>query len=123
MILRGSLPLSQPADNSSTLSTRHSVIHNFPAARPFRRISREPGTEFRHRPDEFRNEVFMFGKMRRAIAGVRSWLPSGDAGMSTAEYAVGTVAAVAFAVVLYKVVNSSAVMSALSKIIKDALSV
>lgn len=42
----------------------------------------------------------MFGKMRRAIAAVRSWLPAGDAGMSTAEYAVGTVAAVAFAVPL-----------------------
>lgn len=46
-----------------------------------------------------------------------------DTGMTTAEYAVGTVAAVAFAVVLYKVVNSSAVMSALSKIITRALSV
>ena len=32
-----------------------------------------------------------------------------DAGMSTAEYAVGTVAAVAFAVVLYKVVQLGAV--------------
>jgi uncharacterized protein DUF4244 len=105
------------------LSTPHSVIHNLAAALPFRSISREPGTEFRHRPDESETRFFMFGKMRRAIAAVRSWLPAGDAGMSTAEYAVGTVAAVAFAVVLYKVVNSSAVMSALSKIIKDALSV
>lgn len=44
-----------------------------------------------------------------------------DAGMSTAEYAVGTVAAVGFAVVLYKVVRSPAVSSALSSIIKSAL--
>jgi Protein of unknown function (DUF4244) len=44
-----------------------------------------------------------------------------DAGMSTAEYAVGTVAAVAFAVVLYKVVRSAAVSSALSSIINHAL--
>lgn len=44
-----------------------------------------------------------------------------DAGMSTAEYAVGTVAAVAFAVVLYKIVRSSAVSSALSSIIRSAL--
>ena len=44
-----------------------------------------------------------------------------DAGMSTAEYAVGTVAAVAFAVVLYKIVRSSAVSSALSAIITHAL--
>ena len=44
-----------------------------------------------------------------------------DAGMSTAEYAVGTVAAVAFAVVLYKVVRSDAVSSAMSAIIRSAL--
>ena len=44
-----------------------------------------------------------------------------DAGMSTAEYAVGTVAAVAFAVVLYKIARSPAVSSALSSIITSAL--
>ena len=44
-----------------------------------------------------------------------------DAGMTTAEYAVGTVAAVAFAAVLYKVVRSSEVQSALSSIIRSAL--
>jgi hypothetical protein len=41
--------------------------------------------------------------------------------MSTAEYAVGTVAAVAFAVVLYKIVRSDAVSSALSSIVRSAL--
>jgi hypothetical protein len=41
--------------------------------------------------------------------------------MSTAEYAVGTVAAVAFAVVLYKVVRSGEVSSALSAIVRSAL--
>ena len=46
---------------------------------------------------------------------------TGDAGMSTAEYAVGTVAAVGFAVVLYKVVRSPAVSSALSSIVQSAL--
>ena len=44
-----------------------------------------------------------------------------DAGMSTAEYAVGTVAAVAFAVVLYKIVRSPEVSSALSSIVQKAL--
>jgi hypothetical protein len=44
-----------------------------------------------------------------------------DRGMSTAEYAVGTVAAVAFAVVLYKVVRSDAVSSALASIVNKAL--
>jgi hypothetical protein len=51
------------------------------------------------------------GKIRAAI----------DVGMTTAEYAVGTVAAVAFAVVLYKVVRSDAVASALSSIVQSAL--
>lgn len=44
-----------------------------------------------------------------------------DAGMSTAEYAVGTVAAVAFAVMLYKIVRSDAVSSALTSIVTSAL--
>lgn len=45
-----------------------------------------------------------------------------DAGMTTAEYAVGLIAAVAFAGILYKVVTSSAVMTALTGIVKRALS-
>lgn len=44
-----------------------------------------------------------------------------DRGMSTAEYAVGTVAAVAFAVVLYKIVRSPAVAAELSGIVRSAL--
>jgi hypothetical protein len=44
-----------------------------------------------------------------------------DAGMSTAEYAVGTLAAVAFAGVLLKVLTSPSVQSALSGIITRAL--
>lgn len=44
-----------------------------------------------------------------------------DRGMTTSEYAVGTIAACAFAAVLYKVVTSGAVMSALQSLIKDAL--
>ena len=46
-----------------------------------------------------------------------------QAGMSTAEYAVGTLAAVAFAVVLIGVVKSGAVKTALTSIIQQALSV
>lgn len=45
-----------------------------------------------------------------------------DAGMTTAEYAVGLIAAVAFAGILYKVVTSGAVMTALTGIVKRALS-
>lgn len=44
-----------------------------------------------------------------------------DAGMTTAEYAVGTLAAVAFAAVLLAVVRSGAVTSALTAIIAAAL--
>ena len=46
-----------------------------------------------------------------------------EAGMATAEYAVGTVAAVAFAAVLFKVVHSQAVRTALSHIVTAALNV
>jgi len=54
---------------------------------------------------------------------IKKWrrLISTDLGMTTAEYAVGTVAAVAFAVVLYKVIRSGAVQSALTEIIHSAL--
>jgi Protein of unknown function (DUF4244) len=48
-------------------------------------------------------------------------LEAADAGMNTAEYAVGTLAAVALAGVLLKVVTSSAVQGALSAIITKAL--
>ncbi|WP_370101294.1 DUF4244 domain-containing protein [Streptacidiphilus sp. MAP12-20] len=44
-----------------------------------------------------------------------------DAGMTTAEYAVGTVAACGFAALLYKVVTSGAVSSALQGLIRRAL--
>ncbi|MGW2364858.1 DUF4244 domain-containing protein [Streptomyces sp. NPDC001667] len=45
----------------------------------------------------------------------------GEAGMSTAEYAVGTLAACALAAVLYKVVTSGAVSAALQGLIQKAL--
>ncbi|WP_449479185.1 DUF4244 domain-containing protein [Streptomyces abikoensis] len=52
----------------------------------------------------------------------RPWaLAAGDAGMSTAEYAVGTVAACALAAVLYKVVTSGAVSAAMQGLIGRAL--
>ncbi|MBT2675576.1 DUF4244 domain-containing protein [Streptomyces sp. SD31] len=44
-----------------------------------------------------------------------------DAGMVTSEYAMGIVAAVAFAVVLYKVVTSGQVSAELQAIVKQAL--
>ncbi|MEE1808808.1 DUF4244 domain-containing protein [Streptomyces sp. BE133] len=58
---------------------------------------------------------------------IRGWVRSmacrvrSDNGMTTSEYAVGTIAACAFAAVLYKVVTSQPVMSALQSLLKDAL--
>jgi len=46
-----------------------------------------------------------------------------DGGMTTAEYAVGTLAACAFAAVLMAVVRSGAVKSALTDLITSALSI
>lgn len=46
-----------------------------------------------------------------------------DGGMSTAEYAIGTVAAAALAAVLYMIVTGDSVTSALTSIIEQALSV
>ncbi|AGN17970.1 putative membrane protein [Corynebacterium glutamicum MB001] len=45
-----------------------------------------------------------------------------DDGLTTVEYALGTLAAAALAAVLYMVVNSDAVSSAFESIISDALS-
>jgi hypothetical protein len=70
--------------------------------------------------------------LRRVRAGVpssgralaRRWAAvraTAEAGMSTAEYAVGTVAACAFAAVLYKVVTGGSVVTALGRLIASAL--
>ncbi|MFF7247674.1 DUF4244 domain-containing protein [Embleya sp. NPDC008237] len=54
----------------------------------------------------------------------RMWLRlRDDAGMTTAEYAVGTVAAVAFGAVLFKIVTSPGVAQALTGVITKALDV
>ncbi len=47
----------------------------------------------------------------------------GEAGMSTAEYAIGTIAAAAFAAVLYKVVTGGAIVGVLTDLVQRALSV
>jgi len=46
---------------------------------------------------------------------------SSDAGMSTVEYAVGTVVAAAFAAVLYKIVTGDSVIAGLTTLINTAL--
>ena len=58
----------------------------------------------------------------KSVRPPRPWDAS-DAGMSTAEYAIGTIAAAAFAAVLYAVVTGDSVVSGLTAIIQRALSV
>jgi hypothetical protein len=62
------------------------------------------------------------GRARRALA--RRWSrvrATAEAGMSTAEYAVGTVAACAFAAVLYRVVTGDSIVSGLGRLVQAAL--
>ncbi|GGN74567.1 hypothetical protein GCM10011579_053730 [Streptomyces albiflavescens] len=72
--------------------------------------------------------------MRRTVRGLvrgRAWARARmlglaarrDAGMVTSEYAVGIIAAVAFAAVLYKVVTSGQVSEELQSIVGRALNV
>ena len=44
-----------------------------------------------------------------------------DAGMSTVEYAIGTIAAAAFGAILYSVVTGDSIVGALTNIINRAL--
>jgi hypothetical protein len=53
----------------------------------------------------------------------RRRLARGDAGMSTAEYAIGTLAACAFAALLYKVVTSTQILDLLTGVVSRALHV
>jgi O-acetylhomoserine/O-acetylserine sulfhydrylase-like pyridoxal-dependent enzyme len=48
-------------------------------------------------------------------------LAVGESGMSTVEYAIGTIAAAAFAAILYTVVTGDSIVSALTNIIARAL--
>ncbi|BBY99684.1 DUF4244 domain-containing protein [Mycolicibacterium fallax] len=53
----------------------------------------------------------------------RTWaLAADEAGMSTVEYAIGTIAAAAFGAILYTVVTGDSVVAALTGIIGRALS-
>ncbi|MFJ9657188.1 DUF4244 domain-containing protein [Streptomyces griseoflavus] len=58
-------------------------------------------------------------RLRALVCGARA--ARRDAGIVTSEYAMGIVAAVAFAVVLYEVVNSGPVSTALRNIVQQAL--
>jgi hypothetical protein len=72
-------------------------------------------------PDE---ESDVMGGPGRRGALARRWArvrEGAEDGMSTAEYAVGTVAACAFAAVLYQVVTGGSVVAALGDLVQSAL--
>ncbi|PZU49230.1 MAG: DUF4244 domain-containing protein [Arsenicicoccus sp.] len=56
-------------------------------------------------------------------AALRRLRERGDAGMTTAEYAVGTIAACAFAAVLMAILQSGGVKGVVTSVITTALSV
>jgi hypothetical protein len=58
--------------------------------------------------------AWLVARLNRAAAAGR------DAGMTTAEYAVGTVAACGFAGVLFKVITSAAVFNAVKQMVLRA---
>ena len=62
--------------------------------------------------------------MKRRILGLQArlaLLAVADEGMSTVEYAIGTVAAAAFGAILYTVITGDSVVNALTNIISRAL--
>ena len=61
------------------------------------------------------------GKVRWMLR--RAAEPVGDRGMTTAEYAVGTVAACGFAGVLFKLLTSDSVVRMLKDIVERALTI
>jgi hypothetical protein len=63
----------------------------------------------------------LVGDKIRVLAARLTLLVVDDDGMSTVEYAIGTIAAAAFGAILYTVVTGDSVVSALTNIINKAL--
>jgi hypothetical protein len=63
----------------------------------------------------------MINVFRAFLARVAT-LATDESGMSTVEYAIGTIAAAAFGAILYTVVTGDSIVSALTNIIGRALS-
>ena len=61
------------------------------------------------------------GSKIRALWARLTLLVVDDDGMSTVEYAIGTIAAAAFGAILYTVITGDSVVSALTNIINRAL--
>ncbi|CDO91170.1 hypothetical protein BN973_05577 [Mycobacterium triplex] len=59
--------------------------------------------------------------MFRVLTARMAVLATDESGMSTVEYAIGTIAAAAFGAILYTVVTGDSIVSALTNIIGRAL--
>nr|WP_232822735.1 DUF4244 domain-containing protein [Glycomyces dulcitolivorans] len=112
-------PVSEPAWSPGSNRARTPITAEAPQVPDDRPASRyrRPGPG---EPDEWRP-----GRMRASAkpswGGRFASKMRGESGMSTAEYALGTLAAVAFAGVLMKVLTSGTVQSALQSLIERAL--
>jgi len=103
-----------PTTDASTTDASTTAPAPTSAARPPAAVRARVG----HRP------VLALCRLRSSWLSVRLARLRGDrrdAGMTTAEYAVGTVAACAFAAILYRVVTSGTVSGALSELLERAL--
>jgi hypothetical protein len=63
----------------------------------------------------------MVGNKIRSLWAQLTLLVVDDDGMSTVEYAIGTIAAAAFGAILYTVITGDSIVSALTNIINRAL--
>ncbi|MCV7284836.1 DUF4244 domain-containing protein [Mycolicibacterium wolinskyi] len=63
----------------------------------------------------------MAGRVFQRVQARMTMLMIDESGMSTVEYAIGTIAAAAFGAILYTVVTGDSIVSALSNIITRAL--
>ncbi|MEU6424651.1 DUF4244 domain-containing protein [Microbispora sp. NPDC046973] len=91
-------------------------------ARPWK-AARAMGDALRRSSGALRQSVARVSRRAREL-GIQWAVQAGtraDAGMSTAEYAVGTIAACGFAALLWKVVTSAEVRSMLAALIQKAL--
>lgn len=63
----------------------------------------------------------MIRKWARSVQARMTVMIVDESGMSTVEYAIGTIAAAAFGAILYTVVTGDSIVSALTNIINRAL--
>jgi len=66
-------------------------------------------------------EDILVVNMFRVLVARMAGLATDESGMSTVEYAIGTIAAAAFGAILYTVVTGDSIVSALTNIIGRAL--